>query len=64
MEWSVGRCSDVTAEEVSAPAEFFITAGLFVGLFGALFLAVMLMSWLTSLPRKRRERREERERAG
>jgi hypothetical protein len=49
------------AEEVSPPAEFFITAALFVGLFGALFLGVMLVAWLTSLPRKRRE---ESERAG
>jgi hypothetical protein len=53
-----GGGSDVTVEEVSAPAEFFITAGLFVGLFGALFLAVMLVSWLYNLPRKRREQRE------
>ena len=47
------------AEEVSPPAEFFITAALFVGLFGALFLGVVLVAWLTSLPGKRRERREE-----
>jgi hypothetical protein len=47
------------AEEVSAPAEFFITAALFVAMFAALFLGVMLVVWLASLPRKRRERREE-----
>jgi hypothetical protein len=47
------------AEEVSAPAEFFITAALFLGLFAALFLGVMLVTWLARLPSKRRERREE-----
>jgi hypothetical protein len=51
-------------EEVSAPAQFFITAALFIGLFAALFLGVMLVAWLTGLPRKRRERREEAARKG
>jgi len=51
----------VITQEVpsSAPAEFFVTAGLFLGLFAAVAVIAMLVAWLTGLPRQRRERREE-----